>query len=98
MSFTTSTEARIRPTQIMSNGVALCKIHHAAFDRDILGIRPDLVIQIRADVLREQDGPMLLHGLQELHGLPMAVLPKAMSDRPDQYRLEERYEQFCKAG
>ena len=24
------------------NGLALCKIHHAAFDANILGVRPDL--------------------------------------------------------
>ncbi|MGN6597670.1 MAG: HNH endonuclease, partial [Actinomycetes bacterium] len=39
------------------NGLALCKIHHAAFDTGILGIRPDLLVQIRADILEELDGP-----------------------------------------
>ena len=34
-------------------------IHHAAFDSNILGVRPDHVIEIRADVLEEVDGPML---------------------------------------
>lgn len=40
------------------NGLALCKIHHAAFDADILGIRPDdYRIEIRKDILEEVDGP-----------------------------------------
>jgi len=39
------------------NGLALCKIHHAAFDMNILGIRPDHVVEIRTDVLEERDGP-----------------------------------------
>ncbi len=29
---------------------------------------PDYVIQVRGDVLREEDGPILRHGLQELDG------------------------------
>ncbi len=36
----------------VSNGLALCKIHHAAFDQNILGIRPDFVIEVRSDILR----------------------------------------------
>lgn len=28
----------------VSNGLSLCKFHHAAFDRRIIGIRPDNVI------------------------------------------------------
>jgi putative restriction endonuclease len=35
------------------NGLALCKIHHAAYDCHVLGIRPDLVVEIRADLLAE---------------------------------------------
>lgn len=52
------------------NGLALCKIHHAAFDNFVLGIRPDLVVEIRADLLVEIDGPMLEHGLKGRHGHP----------------------------
>ncbi|HET7415556.1 MAG TPA: HNH endonuclease, partial [Arthrobacter sp.] len=51
----------------VSNGLSLCKIHHAAFDRGIIGVRPDYVIEVREDVLREVDGPMLKYGLQALH-------------------------------
>ena len=47
----------------VSNGLALCKLHHAAFDCDIIGVRPDYVVEIREDVLEEIDGPMLQHGL-----------------------------------
>ena len=83
---------------VVPNGLALCKIHHAAFDRDILGIRPDLVVQIRHDILQEEDGPMLLHGLQELHGQSLQVVPRARDQKPDPERLEERFEQFRHAG
>ncbi|MBK9358459.1 MAG: HNH endonuclease [Bacteroidales bacterium] len=42
---------------IIKNGLALCKIHHAAFDQNILGIDPDYKIKIREDILMETDGP-----------------------------------------
>ncbi|WP_345461393.1 HNH endonuclease [Nocardioides marinquilinus] len=43
---------------VVSNGLALCKIHHAAYDEYILGISPDYVVHIKDDVLTEVDGPM----------------------------------------
>lgn len=82
----------------VSNGVALCKLHHAAFDRNILGIRPDHVVQIRGDILKEIDGPMLRHGLQDLHGVDLMVLPSRSAERPNAEFLTERYEQFLEAG
>ena len=81
---------------VVSNGLALCKIHHAAFDSSIIGVRPDLVIEVREDVLREVDGPMLQHGLQEMHGRTLWV-PRASDRRPDRGRLEERYAEFRSA-
>ena len=82
---------------IVPNGLALCKIHHAAFDSNILGIRPDCKVEIRADILQEVDGPMLKHGLQELHGSRL-VLPTRPQDRPDPERLERRFEVFQQAS
>jgi putative restriction endonuclease len=53
---------------IIPNGLALCKLHHAAFDLNIIGIRPDHVVEVREDILKEHDGPMLRHGIQEVQG------------------------------
>jgi putative restriction endonuclease len=78
---------------VVPNGLAMCKIHHAAYDRDILGVRPDLVVDVRQDILDEIDGPMLRHGLQEMKGLRITV-PSSRRSRPDRMRLEERYEEF----
>ena len=86
-----------RGDPIIPNGLALCKLHHAAFDSNIIGIRPDLVIEVRQDILRETDGPMLLHGLQGLHG-SMITVPREARFRPAGDRLEERYEQFRRAS
>jgi putative restriction endonuclease len=82
---------------VVPNGLSLCKIHHAAYDRDIIGVRPDLVIQVRRDVLVEIDGPMLKHGIQAMHGVSLTI-PHQRAARPDTDRLEQRYEEFCAAG
>ena len=82
---------------VVPNGVALCKLHHAAFDTNILGIRPDLVIEIRNDLLAERDGPMLRHGLQEMNGTTLTA-PRRPIDRPGSEYLEERYATFRRAG
>jgi putative restriction endonuclease len=78
---------------VVSNGLALCKIHHAAYDQLFLGIRPDLVVEVNRELLEEEDGPMLRHGLQEMHRQRLRTVPRGRS-RPDERRLEWRYERF----
>jgi putative restriction endonuclease len=82
---------------VVSNGLALCKLHHAAYDRHFLTVRPDYRIEVRQSILLETDGPMLLHGLQGLH-LQEIVLPRSEALQPDRLRLETRYEAFQQAG
>ena len=77
----------------VSNGLALCKLHHAAFDCHIIGVNPDYRVEVRLDVLEEIDGPMLQHGLQGFHGSSL-WLPSKESLKPDQHFLEERYALF----
>jgi len=86
-----------RGTPSVSNGLALCKIHHAAFDRSLLGIRRDLVVMVRKDILDEEDGPMLLHGLKECNGQKLRMVPRLKHDRPNPEFLEERYAAFLSA-
>ena len=73
---------------------ALCTIHHAAYDCHVLGVRPDLVVEIRADLLEEVDGPMLEHGLKGRHGQRLMVLPAMRAERPDPELLDRRYREF----
>ena len=87
-------DADERGEPVTSNGLALCKIHHGAFDAGIMGIRPNLTLHVRADVLAEVDGPMLRHGIQAHHDQSLMVVPTARRDRPDSVRLEERYSLF----
>jgi len=78
----------------VTNGLSLCKIHHAAFDANILGIDPKLVVHVREDILREKDGPMLEHGIQAADGSRLLVIPRRLEDRPGSEFLEQRYEEF----
>lgn len=80
------------------NGLSLCKLHHAAFDNNIVGIRPDLMVEVRQDILDEIDGPMLLHGLQGLHNQPLMWVPRRTEWKPGKDFLEQRYEAFRAAG
>jgi putative restriction endonuclease len=82
---------------IVPNGMALCSLHHGAFDAHILTVTPDYHIEVRGDVLKEVDGPMLVHGLQGFHGRRIHV-PSRRSARPRREFLEERYALFRKAG
>jgi putative restriction endonuclease len=82
---------------VVPNGLSMCKIHHAAFDRNFLGISPDLRVQINRALLDEVDGPMLRHGLQEMHGTTIQV-PRRRLERPDPDRLSSRYDAFLAAG
>jgi len=82
---------------IVPNGLSLCKIHHAAFDNNIVGVNPDYKIIVREDVLEEIDGPMLKYGIQEMHGQKIFV-PARIEKRPDQARLEIRFKTFLQAS
>jgi len=81
---------------VVSNGIALCKLHHAAFDRQFLAVRPDYVIEVRPDILEEIDGPMLLHGLKEMHQQRI-ILPAAKEHLPNPEFLGKRYQRFLAA-
>ena len=77
----------------VTNGLALCRLHHAAFDRFFVGVRPDYIIEIRPDILHDRDGPTLKHAIQGLHHQQIA-LPKRESDHPNSELLYQRYQRF----
>lgn len=78
----------------MRNGLALCKLHHGAFDKFILGISPDYRVSIREEVLGTIDGPTLQHALKEMHGVRLGQLPVGRAEQPDRELLDLRYQQF----
>jgi len=96
------TDARLRSdgppgssARATPNGLALCKIHHAAYDQNMLGVSPDYRVAINREVLAEVDGPMLKHGLQEMHGRTI-TLPARKADRPDKDLLAWRWKRFMR--
>ena len=82
---------------VVPNGVAMCSIHHRAFDNDVIGIRPDYVVEVRSDVLQEKDGPTLLYTLQGMHHSQL-LLPTQQAAWPSKELLSERFERFKEAS
>ncbi|WP_431972038.1 HNH endonuclease [Nocardia sp. bgisy134] len=81
-------------TPEVTNGLCLCKIHHAAFDANLLGISPDLDIVIGPRLMNDlSDGPMLRHGFREMNGKRL-VPPPRRRDQPSRDRLKERFASF----
>lgn len=81
---------------VITNGIPLSKLHHAAFDTHLLGIDPDYRLHVADRLLEQHDGPML-EGLKRLDGGTL-LLPGRPKDRPDRDRLALRYELFKKAS
>lgn len=77
----------------VQNGLALCAIHHLAYDRHVLGIDPRGIVHIADRLLEQHDGPMLREGLQSFHTKHITP-PTRVRDRPDPQRLEQRWERF----
>ena len=81
---------------IVPNGLPLSKLHHAAFDAQLIGIDPDYRVHVSGRLLEQRDGP-LLEALKKLHG-DRLHLPRRDSDRPDRDRLALRFERFRDAA
>lgn len=81
---------------IVPNGLPLSKIHHAAFDADLIGIDPDYRVHVSDRLLEQRDGPML-EALKQLQGSALH-LPLRAGNRPDRERLAARFERFRAAA
>ncbi len=95
--------AHIRPdsqggSAKISNGMSLCKIHHGAYDADIIGISPDYKIHVRESVLQTFDGPTLQYSIKDMDGEDLRQIPNENSSRPDRELLAERFEKFQQAS
>jgi putative restriction endonuclease len=78
---------------VISNGMALCHLHHTAFDKNFIGVRPDYVIEVRQDILNESDGPTLRFAIQGLHETKILV-PENRLLRPNPELIRMRYDRF----
>jgi putative restriction endonuclease len=79
------------------NGIALCSIHHAAYDRNLMGIDPEGTVHLARRLRDEHDGPMLTTGLQGFHGAQI-LRPRFPAQQPDPDRLAIRFEEFSRAA
>ncbi len=77
---------------IVSNGIPLSKIHHAAFDSHLIGIDPDFRIHVSDRLMMLKDG-LMLAAMQQLDKGKLH-LPSRVKDQPDRERLALRFEQF----
>ena len=75
---------------VVTNGLPLSKIHHAAFDAHMLGIDPDFRIHVARRLMDQHDGKML-DLLKSLQGQQIH-LPSRSQDAPDRDRLAHRFD------
>lgn len=82
---------------IVCNGLPLSKVHHAAFDANLIGIDADYRIHISEQLLAMNDGPMLEQGIKAMRGKTL-LMPDRLVDRPDRDRLAARFELYQAAN
>jgi putative restriction endonuclease len=82
---------------VITNGIAMCAIHHAAYDANIFSISSEYRIGVRPDVMEESDGPTLRFALQAINTTSIS-LPRERRARPDTALLDRRWQQFLAAS
>lgn len=82
----------------VTNGLALCKIHHTAYDRRLIGIDVDYVVHVKQSLLDDKDGPMLEHGLKGMHGLRLMALPSHRKEQPSRAALGTAFDRFLQTS
>ena len=78
---------------VVPNGLPLSKVHHAAFDANLIGIDSDFRIHVSDRLLSINDGPMLEQGVKLKNGEKID-LPRRRQDWPDRDRLAARFDLF----
>jgi putative restriction endonuclease len=82
---------------LVANGLPLSKVHHAAFDANLIGIDPDYRIHVSDELFAMNDGPMLEEGIKAMRGKTL-LMPERVIDRPDRHRLAMRFELYRAAN
>ncbi len=91
-------DADAKGVPAVSNGMALCAIHHRAFDNMLITLDPDYRVRVSERLLEDEDGPMLEHGIKDFHMKEAMYLPRRTQDKPDREALEERLDAFERAS
>ena len=82
---------------VVPNGLPLSKVHHAAFDANLIGIDADHRIHVSDQLFAMNDGPMLEQGIKAMRGKSILLADRVV-DRPDRDRLAARFEMFTAAN
>ena len=80
----------------ISNGLCLSRLHHTAYDCNLIGIDHDGVIHVADRVLNQKDGPTL-EAIKAFH-LARIRAPVRTEDHPRREYLEERFAAFKRTG
>jgi len=80
----------------VSNGISLSRLHHRAYDSNLIGITPDYEVVLSNRLTQISDGSML-KALQDSKGISLQ-LPGNKKSWPERWRLEKRYLQFKEAN
>lgn len=74
-----------------SNGLALCAMHHRAFDRALVTVRPDYRVAINPLYLTKLAHLKLSGGLKQFRSMlrPQILLPPDRKDRPNPAMVDE---------
>jgi putative restriction endonuclease len=86
-------DSELGKTQYVSDGIALSRIHHRAYDLNLLGISPDNQIHISDELKQGKDNKFMRDALLEFEGRKL-VLPRSVIKRPDRDKLAARFEGF----
>ena len=81
---------------MISNGLPLTKIHHAAFDAHLIGVDPDYRIQCLTGCSKSMTARF--SNSASRGSADADRMPRRSEDRPDRDRLALRFEQFKKAA
>jgi len=82
---------------IVVNGLPLSKVHHAAFDANLIGVDADYRIHVSEQLFAMNDGPMLEQGIKAMRGKNI-LMPGRTIDKPDRDRLAARFEFYRAAN
>lgn len=75
----------------VTNGLSLCALHHRAYDRDLMGVRPDLTVHVFRDRMEHPDEEAS-EVIAEFDGEDLRV-PGREKFRPEQDLVQMRWEE-----
>ncbi len=86
-------DALIGDKQSVSNGIALSRLHHKAYDSNLIGIDPDYRVHVCDELVIEHGGPLLEYGILQFNGKRLHV-PVKKELQPNRDYLARRFETY----